>query len=572
MVLSVLFLITLVAPSRAYVALKGINSTPSIPGHLNRPPRLNMPGRQALSRRKGLALLAAPGSGGSADSALTGRKGGALLDEQSPPLRGSEARSVLALLLAAFLNLLGFTMAGPITPALGTHFGLKMGASFGALTSAYPLGMLCGLLFWSRLSDSVGRKPVMVASLMGSSCGLLLQALAVQQMWSVRTFLALRVLTGAFAGASPVSKAYLADIGAKAGRLPTYMAWRDAAATLAFIVGPALGGVLFSLSKGHSRRVAVKVATSSLVSRGAVAKAAVKSAETASPLALVIGCAAAGSALAALCVALFVARLPPSSPSPSPPPPPPPSPSSSTEVAAAPATVPAAGGVASQQDGGGDTSRKEEKEVEEVVACPLGSALWSGVASVCVVSMLFNLGASTFDAFFAQLAATQLGLSAASIGLVYTCMASLSFAVSTLFSARTQRRFGAAATCSLGLACVGSGLIGVGTALASGHRKSLFWAALALYQIGVPLYGPTVPTMLLRCVPAHQRGTVMGLDGAVNTLARVIAPLFFGRLFAARGATAAFQSAGSVVLAASVIAATRRLLVMRHQAPRLTPI
>ena len=140
MVLSVLFLITLVAPSRAYVvgfgqqhseALKGINSTPSIPGHLNRPPRLNMPGRQALSRRKGLALLAAPGSGGSADSALTGRKGGALLDEQSPPLRGSEARSVLALLLAAFLNLLGFTMAGPITPALGTHFGLKMGASFG---------------------------------------------------------------------------------------------------------------------------------------------------------------------------------------------------------------------------------------------------------------------------------------------------------------------------------------------------------------------------------------------------------------------------------------------------------
>jgi len=46
--------------------------------------------------------------------------------------------SIVALLASAFLNLLGFTMAGPITPALGQHFGLEVGASFGSLTSAYP--------------------------------------------------------------------------------------------------------------------------------------------------------------------------------------------------------------------------------------------------------------------------------------------------------------------------------------------------------------------------------------------------------------------------------------------------
>jgi len=45
-------------------------------------------------------------------------------------------KSVLALLAAAFLNLLGFTMTGPITPALAEHFNLEVGAKVGMLTSA----------------------------------------------------------------------------------------------------------------------------------------------------------------------------------------------------------------------------------------------------------------------------------------------------------------------------------------------------------------------------------------------------------------------------------------------------
>lgn len=136
-------------------------------------------------------------------------------------------------------------MAGPITPALGFHFGLDVGASLGLLTSAYPLGMLCGLFFWPALSDRVGRKPVMALSLLGSGLGLAAQGLAVQASWSLNAFLALRVLTGSMAGSSPVAKAYLADLGSSAGKLPQFMAWRDAASTLAFIVGPLASGQLY---------------------------------------------------------------------------------------------------------------------------------------------------------------------------------------------------------------------------------------------------------------------------------------------------------------------------------------
>ena len=80
--------------------------------------------------------------------------------------------SVPAVLLAAFLNLLGFTMASPIQPALGKHFSLPLGASFGSLSSAYPLGMLLGVFLWPTLSDVLGRKIVMSTTLLGSGLGL----------------------------------------------------------------------------------------------------------------------------------------------------------------------------------------------------------------------------------------------------------------------------------------------------------------------------------------------------------------------------------------------------------------
>lgn len=54
-------------------------------------------------------------------------------------------------------------------------------------------------------------------------------------------FLASRALTGAFAGSGPLSKAYLANVGDKNGKLPQCLAWHDAASTGDFIIGPVFG-------------------------------------------------------------------------------------------------------------------------------------------------------------------------------------------------------------------------------------------------------------------------------------------------------------------------------------------
>ena len=452
--------------------------------------------------------------------------------------------SVTAVLASAFLNLLGFTMAGPITPALGKHFNLPIGAYFGSLTSAYPLGMLFGLFVWPTLSDSWGRKPIIASSLLGSGLGLMAQAVCISHGASLKTFLAWRVFTGAFAGSSPVSKAYLADIGYKDGKLPRYLALRDAASTMAFIVGPMLGGILFDIRR---RMMSSTAATS--VAVGAKAAAKLTKLEILSStgcLSFVIGISAAASLIAAALVGLFVQDVkPPKNKK-----------SDSSDDADSISESDAEQGIV------------EEKEEEVLVACPLGVKMWTGVASVCVVSFLFNVGDSTFHAFFSALLKDAAGKAVVDIGLLYTLLACISFVVSTTGTSWLMKVVGPVITCALGLSCVGVGLSALGVAASPSiafmpPTFAVLAAAAAIYYCGVPLYGPTIPTMLLRCVPSHRRGAIMGLDGTINTIARIISPLVMGDIYRRYGAGTAFGLAGMATFLGGLTALFRRFVVLR---------
>lgn len=165
-------------------------------------------------------------------------------------------------------------------------------------------------------------------------------------------------------GSSPVSKAYLADIGAKDGKLPRYLSLKDASSTLAFIMGPAAGGLLFDV-----RRKMIGVSEH-------VTKAEVL--DSSGSLSFVISITAAASMLAALVASLLVQES---------------SVFKNTEVAEQ----------GSSQEKTSDeaelTTTKAEMDVEEeLISCPLGRSLWAGVASVCLVSFCFNVGDSTFHA------------------------------------------------------------------------------------------------------------------------------------------------------------------------------
>lgn len=442
-------------------------------------------------------------------------------------------RSVSGILISSFLSLLGFTMvAGPLTPALGKHFDLQVGGLFGALTSAYPLGMMIGILIWPSLSDKVGRRKILSFSLFGSGLGLMAQALIIQRGGSLLHFLLARSLTGLFAGSSPVSKAYLADIGAKDGKLPRYLSLKDASSTLAFIMGPAAGGLLFDI-----RRKMIGVSEH-------VTKAEVL--DSSGSLSFVISITAAASMLAALVASLLVQES----------------------------------SVFENKELAKEDSLKEEKSGEaelgnmkagmdadeELISCPLGRSLWAGVASVCLVSFCFNVGDSTFHAFFSTFLRNQ-GIVTKDIGLLFTSLACISFLVSSTCTSRILRTIGPVLTCAGGLTLVGSSLLFMGLAASPAALIQPSFMVLAgiaaIYFCGVSIYGPTIPTMLLRCVPPKKRGFILGLDGFINTVARILTPIISGEVYRRYNAGTAFSTAGIAVVFGAITTLLRRYITIR---------
>lgn len=368
----------------------------------------------------------------------------------------------------------------------------------------------------------------------GSGLGLMTQAWVIRGGGTLTQFLLARSMTGLFAGSSPVSKAYLADIGTKDGNLSRYLSLKDASATLAFIMGPAVGGLLFEV-----RRKMIGASTE-------LSKADVL--DTSGSLAFVIAISAAASMLASLLAGVLVKEASFYK--------------NKTEL----------DNNAEKKDNNYDdeiaTIKKGNNDEEELISCPLGRSLWTGVASVCVVSFLFNVGDSTFHAFFSAFLRKQ-GIITKDIGLLFTCLACISFLVSTTLSSKIMKSIGPVLACASGLTLTGSSLLLLGLA-ASGSiliepSFAILTAIAAVYFCGVPLYGPTIPTMLLRCVPSNRRGFILGLDGFINTLARIVTPIITGEIYRRYNAGAAFTTAGVAVVCGATIALTRRFLTLRDR-------
>ncbi len=163
-------------------------------------------------------------------------------------------------------------------------------------------------------------------------------------------------------GSSPVSKAYLADIGAKDGKLPRYLSLKDASSTLAFIMGPAAGGLLFDI-----RRKMIGVSEE---------LTKVEVLDSSGSLSFVISITAVASMLASLVAGLLVQE---------------------SSVFRNNNAKESSSQEKTDKIELANAKVKDDDE-EDLISCPLGRSLWAGVASVCLVSFCFNIGDSTFHA------------------------------------------------------------------------------------------------------------------------------------------------------------------------------
>jgi DHA1 family tetracycline resistance protein-like MFS transporter len=146
--------------------------------------------------------------------------------------------SLIALVAVVLVGMTGFGVFLPIFPFLALDLGATPTATTIAM-GAYSLGQLIASPFWGRLSDRVGRKPILIAGLLGGAVSYVLLSRAE----NVETLGAARLFGGLMAGNVGAAFAAAADLADDRTRARN-MGLLGAAVGLAFIAGPALGALL----------------------------------------------------------------------------------------------------------------------------------------------------------------------------------------------------------------------------------------------------------------------------------------------------------------------------------------
>jgi MFS transporter, DHA1 family, tetracycline resistance protein len=139
--------------------------------------------------------------------------------------------------LSVAIDLVGFGIVLPLLPLYAEDFGASP-FTIGLLVATYSLMQLVFSPVWGRVSDRVGRKPVLVISLAGSAVGSLLIGLA-PSLWVL--FLG-RVVDGVSGASVSVAQAAVTDV-ASPGERARLLGLLGAAFGLGFVAGPAIGGL-----------------------------------------------------------------------------------------------------------------------------------------------------------------------------------------------------------------------------------------------------------------------------------------------------------------------------------------
>lgn len=140
------------------------------------------------------------------------------------------------------LDVMGIGLIIPILPQLVQSLSADpvTGARYyGALFTIYTLMQFICAPGLGALSDQLGRKPILLLSLMGAAISYFMMAISPSLGW----LFAARALAGVAGASVTVASAYIADVSTPETRAQNY-GLLGAAFGLGFIFGPALGGLL----------------------------------------------------------------------------------------------------------------------------------------------------------------------------------------------------------------------------------------------------------------------------------------------------------------------------------------
>lgn len=404
---------------------------------------------------------------------------------RSPAETSGDSRMPLAMVVllgVTLMNMLGFGVVVPLLP----FFAEALKAEAWQVTlmfSAFSLGQLLGEPFWGRLSDKIGRKPVLTITVLANAAGYVALAFA-PNIWVA---IAVRLLTGIGAGNISTIQGYIADVTPpeqRAGRLGLM----GAAFGVGFIIGPTLGGLLYDPNAG------------------------------ALGYRLPLFVAGAFAALSVLGVILLLKENRVHAP-------PPPSP---------------------------------WRSLGDAVAHPV-------ISRVLLVSLIYMAGFSGMEAAFGLWSQARFGWGAKEVGWCLGAVGLVSAIGQGVLTGRLTRRFGESRVLAFGVL-----LFGVSLAVQTVSPGYLVPVVMSLGALGMSLAMPTISSMISQSAPAGQQGSMLGLNMAAGSGARIVGPMVAGGLFSSLGHNWPFLVGAALTVPAALMAVNAGRALIRWRAGAAT--
>lgn len=146
-------------------------------------------------------------------------------------------RSLWILMAAAFIDMVGFAMVFPLLP----FYAMRLGGAdwiIGPLIASFSIAQLASSPLWGRLSDRIGRRPILLIGLSAAGVAYIVFGLA-NSVWLL--FLS-RFVQGAGGGTTGVIQAYVSDSTDAADRAKG-LGWLSASTSAGVMIGPAIGSL-----------------------------------------------------------------------------------------------------------------------------------------------------------------------------------------------------------------------------------------------------------------------------------------------------------------------------------------
>lgn len=378
-------------------------------------------------------------------------------------------RSTPILFSSLFIIMLGFGIAIPLMPFYVTHFGAS-GASMGLMMSLYSFMQFLFAPLWGRMSDRIGRKPVLLIGVAGYAVSFFLQGIS----QNLVEFIIWRTFAGAISAAAlPTAMAYVADTTTPENR-SRGVGLMGAAMGLGMIFGPLLGGMLTHVmlplppAMGQLLQVTTDPTTGQTINLSI-------------PFFV-------SSLLALIDVFFILFLLPESLPA--------------HKRTAAPAIVKSRG-----------------SNIMEGLQSPEGF--------LYVLAFLIAFALANMEAVLALFGKQRFNMGPAQVGLLMGGMGILSVIQQGVVIGPLTRKIGEVRIIQGGLAVAIAGFLG----LAWSPTLEVMVVSTLIFTSGNVLLQPSVTALISKRVRAAGQGQVMGLNNSFQSLGRGLGPLWAGVAF-----------------------------------------